>query len=446
MGTDGMRKSFSTSFRLFFDALLSVFMRRPRGECRLNHESSSYSDIKDIENLVGTFRQLVSKLSREGNELGELYVNAEKKAARYALLSETVVETVTTGILVVEKGGELGFMNSSARRLLGVSGRDDACTTRLSDLFSDARELESLIKTSLQTGQNSSRNVVAIRTLDGMRKRIGASISCVATDPSAVEAVIVVFTELDAAGRATPVPGPDEKMEIERESYLRGVLDSYDLMSNIMVDAERIETRASQGQMTRDELAALARAVRHTCDLMMVFALSRGASSAVTELADINGIVGSVLKRRKLAACSNVIADLGAGIPNVKTVRKVLEMGLEMLIQGCVEESPRGIEVKTCLWQEAGTEVAGVIIRERDPTKPIIEIGNSLREFAADNRLRREAGLLLLRSLPPETHRIRVEKRGDSFCFSAGILMPIGKKARPSTQSGEISERGQDED
>ena len=112
----------------------------------MNHESSSYSDIKEIENLVDTFRHLVSKLSQEGNELGELYVRAERKAAHCALLSETVVESITSGILVVERGGKLGLMNSSARRLLGMPDRDETYHTRLSSLFSDARELASLVE------------------------------------------------------------------------------------------------------------------------------------------------------------------------------------------------------------------------------------------------------------------------------------------------------------
>jgi hypothetical protein len=116
-----------------------------------------------------------------------------------------------------------------------------------------------------------------------------------------------------------------------------------------------------------------------------------------------------------------------------------------MLLQGCIEESAKGIEVKTGLWRDRGVDVAGVMIGERGPTRPIVEIGDSLRDLAADKRLRREAGLLLLKSLPSDSHRIGVEKKGSSFLFSAGVLMPIQGEAGPSRQSGDISDRGQDE-
>ncbi|MFH1312811.1 MAG: hypothetical protein ABIJ00_06245 [Candidatus Eisenbacteria bacterium] len=410
----------------------------------MSQSSSSYGDVKDIEGLVSTFKQLVSKLSREGNELGELYLTAEKKAARYALLSETVIESITSGIMVVDRGGEVGLMNSSARLLLGTSVGVGAGPVRLSSLFSEAGDLESLIRTSFRTKQNSARNSIKIRTLDGMSRTIGASISCLLGE-SGVDAIIVVFTELDDVRRSSRAHAADDKAGIERESYLRGVLDSYDLISGITVRADEIQDIGGRDGVDEGQLAEFARAIRHTCDLMMVFAVSKGGSSSRTELADLNGMVESVLRRKNIADSPRLRTNLCAGIPKVKTVGKVFEMGLEMLIQGCLEESPDGIEISTSLWRDHETDLAGVTISEKSPTRPIVEIGDSLREFAADNRLRREAGLLLLKSLPSDSHRIRVEKRGDSFLFSAGISMPIERKAGPSRQSGDISDRGQNE-
>jgi PAS domain-containing protein len=430
MGRFAMRKGLAASLQAFLAGLLSRTTSRQRGEHQLNQSSSGYNDVKDIEGLVGTFRQLVSKLSREGNELGELYLTAEKKAARYALLSETVIESVSSGIMVVDRGGEVGLMNSSARLLLGTSAGDGTSPVRLNSLFSEAGDLEALVRTSFKTGQNSARNSVEIRTLDGMSRTIGASISCLRGE-SDVDAVIVVFTELDSARTSGREPSAEDKATIERESYLRGVLDSYDLISGITARADEIQGMGDRGGMDRGKLVEFARAVRHTCDLMMVFAVSKGGSSSRTELADLNGMVESVLRRKKITDNSGLLTNLSANIPRVKTVGKVFEMGLEMLIQGCLEESPGGIEINTALWRDQETDLAGVTIRERSPTKPIVEIGDSLREFAADNRLRREAGLLLLKSLPSDGHRIRVEKRGDSFFFSAGILVPIEKEAGP---------------
>jgi PAS domain-containing protein len=428
----------------FLYGLVARIARRKRGDRQLTEASSSYNDIKDIESLVGTFKRLVSKLSREGNELGELYVTAEKKAARYALLSETVIESVTSGILVVGRRGEVGLMNSSARRLLGVADRDAAGPVRLSSLFGEARELESLVDKSFKTGRNSARNSVPIRTLDGVSRTIGASISCLGSE-TGVDAIIVVFTELVDGPAPARAPVADEKAEVERESYLRGGLDSYDLLSSLMGGADRIEAFTDPDRVDYEQLAEFVRDVRHRCDLMMVFALSKRGSSSLTELVDINGMVESILRRKEFWGSPALITNLTPGLPRVKTVGKVLEMGLEMLLQGCIEESAKGIEVKTGLWRDRGVDVAGVMIGERGPTRPIVEIGDSLRDLAADKRLRREAGLLLLKSLPSDSHRIGVEKKGSSFLFSAGVLMPIQGEAGPSRQSGDISDRGQDE-
>jgi hypothetical protein len=387
---------------------------------------------------------LVSKLSREGNELGELYLTAEKKAARYALLSETVIEAVTSGIIVVDRSGEVGLMNSSARRLLGVGSEDKAGPVRFSSLFSEASELEAILRVCLRSGENSTRNVLKIRTLDGLSRTIGASISCLCGE-SAVDAVIVVFTDIGDARLSGRTPGAEERAGIERESYLRGVLDSYDLVSGIMARAGRIDAEGDRGRTAKAAREEFVQAVRHACELMMIFAVSKGGSSGRTELVDLNSMVESVLRRKKLSDNPGVGMSLSTDIPPVKTIGKVFEMGLEMLIQGCLEACPDGIEISTGLYRERGTVAVGVTVCEKGPTKPIVEIGDSLRAFAADSRLRREAGLLLLNSLTPEDHLIRVEKRGNSFFYSAGIVMPIEREAGPSAQSGDIPDQGRNE-
>ena len=417
---------------------------RKRSDQDVSQGSSSYNDIKNIENVVGTFKQLVSKLSREASEIGELYVTAENRAVHYELLSEAVIESVTSGILVVDKRGEVALVNSSARRLLGVEELNAPSPVRLQSLLSDGAQLERLIERTFETGRSSRRNALTVRTLDGVSRRIGASISCFRPDP-AVDAVIVVFTGLGGdkeSGRKTVA---DEKARAERESYLRGVLDSYDLMSGILAGAERTQSSAEPDRTAGDRLDQFVRDVRQRCDLMMVFALAKGGSSSMTELVDLNGLVQSIIGRKGLSGNPGLVEDLSPGLPSVKTVGKVLEMGLEILIEGCMEASPEGVEVRTALWRDGGVDVAGVTVDERGPTKPVADIGDSLRDLAADSRLRREAGLLLLRSLPSESHRIAVKNRGNSFSFSAGIVLPIQGKAGPSMRSGDISDRGKDE-
>jgi PAS domain-containing protein len=431
-----------TMLRSTLRAVVSRF--RPNGgrEQRPDRQVSDYRDAKDMEHVVETFQQLVGKLYRDGTELGELCARAERRAARFAILSETVVESVSSGILVVEKTGQVGLINSSARRLLGIRGKGEKIGCRLSELFADATGLEAIVGECFRCGETLSRNVISAVTLDGKYRQFGASISCLKSGAGTADAVIVVFTELGTTADGKAAISKDERSQIEHHSYLRGVLDAYDMFSDVLATVDTVRTKAHQGRLGINELQQLSSELGRACELMMAFALSQRASGALTELVDVNSMIESTLKRKNLHSAPHITRTLHSGLRRVKTVGKILELGLELLIMGCAEASPGGIDIVTGQWRESGVDLVGISVRERSMTKPLLDIGGSLRDFIGETALYREAGLILLRALPSDSHLIKAEKRGGFLNFSIGIAVPIGNKARPSTQGGDISERG----
>ena len=76
--------------RGWFHALSSLLGKRDSpGPCQ---ETNDYDgSVTYIETVASAFQDLVSQVTREGNELGELYLKAEKRAAGSALLNETIV-------------------------------------------------------------------------------------------------------------------------------------------------------------------------------------------------------------------------------------------------------------------------------------------------------------------------------------------------------------------
>jgi hypothetical protein len=437
--------SLRSALRSAFMTLAARLEPDRRREARRGGETPGNVDSDDIDRVVDTFRQLMSKLSRDGNELGELYARAERRAARFALLSKTVVESVSSGILVVERSRQVGLINSSAERLLGADAGQDAVGLQLADLFADAGGLEGLVGECFRTGEDSSRNVVSVVGLDGSARQFGASISCLKSGSDRTEAVIIVFAEIGTSVHGISPPDEGERSELEHQDYLRGVLDAHDLLSPVLGMTDRIRSRANRGRLEISDLQRFSGELGRTCDLMTAFALSGRAPGALTELVDVNSMIESILRRRNLCSAPHITKNLQSGLPGVKTVGKILEMGLEMLVVGCMEASPGGIEVITGLRREGGTDLAGIAIRERSITRPITEVGSSLRDFLEDGDLRREVGLMLLRALPPDSHRVKAEKLGDFFNFSIGILVPISSRARPSVRGGDAREGRQDE-
>jgi PAS domain-containing protein len=417
--------------------MISKLGNRARGR-RYKTAGQSEAGARDVDTVTSAFQDLLSRVNRECNELNELYLEAEKRAVGSAQLTRTIVEHISSGIIVIESGGSVLLANSSARDLLRLGEEMDVKGRRLDSLFLDGRELEALAREDVKRGKGSSRCVIQVMTLDSRKRRLGVSTSCVLPGRGRhADALIMVFTVL---GQSRDEESTLAEAEAERQGYLRGVLDSYDLMSGLLQGFGRIEDKAAEGSLTRAELADFSTCLRGACDTMMAFALSLEASSSSTEIVDVNCLIDSILRRRAIPRTSIAKVDLHPGLSRVKTVRKVLETGLELLIAGCTEESAAGIAIRTGPGGENGRAVE-IFISELGLTRPILQVNHSLRELMKGKNLRREAGMYLLASLPLEGHLTDVRKVDGLFNFSVKLLTPIKSKAGKSQHKGDSIER-----
>ena len=427
-------------------ASLSAFFGIKRKDRRnVTRQTWRLDEIKDIDNVIETFNGLVARLCHDGNQMGELYVKAEEKAARYALLSETVIDSVSSGILVVESMGNVALANSAARLLLGLNAQAEIAGKRLAEILDDSGELESLVAENFKTSTNASRRIINVRARGGKDLCLGASTSCVSSAPPRVDAVIVVFTELGGRPDATATRGASEAGGAAFPSYLRGVLDCYDHFSSIVKEVEGIQVKLDKGVLDPSDVADCVAATRRAWETMTAFSLSLVAQESLTELADATGVIKAVLGRRKdLAEVTLALAS--EDLPRVKTIRKVLEAGLEMLLVGCVADSSGGVAVAVGPAQGPYGETVEIKVTEQAPRSRVRPIGESLREFRSDQDLRREAGLMLLRSLSSENHRVALDEREGNLVVRIVFAAPAkhGNPAGPAAQRGDASERGPD--
>jgi PAS domain-containing protein len=398
-------------------------------------------DEQDIERVLETFRGLITRLSQDGTEIGEICVRAEQKAARYALLSETVVESVTSGILVIDDEDRVLLANSSAKRILDIGAQTNLVGMDLHTLFKDGRDFGHLVRRCMETATNASREIRAVVTPAGKGKRLGVSASCVGSKPGAVEAVIVVFTSLgdESILRA---PGDQPENSIEAHGYLRGILDSYDLITRLIAGFGRIEEKSNRGTLTTSELREFSRSMRSACDTMMAFALASGVDDSIPEIVDVNEVLESVIIRLGLADESRLRRRLSENLPRVKSVRKILDVGLSLLIRGCISQSSGCVEIASGHGDGDAPYLVTIDVKDLSPSKPVARIGGSLREFMGEEDTQREAGLFLLSKLHKESHFLQVHQIDGFFHFSMAIRSPIEKESGPGRRMGGASDRG----
>lgn len=427
-----------TRFTGFIRALASKLRLSGRDEERKQTVDARHSkdpDSAELEDAITAFRELISKLSQNGAQIGELYLSAERKAARYAVLSETVVESVTSGILVVDDMHEICLANSAAKRILGCDQRIDLTGKGLGALFEEHRQLQTLVSEGFRSCRNSSRKVIGVSLHGGAALCLGVSTSCVTLGKSKPEAVIIVFTRLDKDATGM-VSGQTGDVGASAEAYRKGMLDAYGIVSEIYTDIEGLCAEVEKGEPDVAVLAGAAERVEFACDLMVGFALARVGPDAMTELVDVNSAVRALLETAGLSG-RRVMVRLGHNLPRVSTVRRVLDSGLDMLLKGSLAESADGVEITTRLEESEDRPAVTLSIRELSPTLPIVEVANQPRGFLEGKGLRRETGLMLLKSLPAKGHTVAMSRKEETLTYSLSFLMPnINKEEKESAGGG----------
>jgi hypothetical protein len=214
------------------------------------------------------------------------------------------------------------------------------------------------------------------------------------------------------------------------------MLDAYAIVSEVYADIEGIRREIEGGSPDATHLAAAGERVGLACDLMVAYALAKAATGAMTELVDLNAAVRKMLDARGLLG-RRLTVRLGSDLPRVSTLRRVLDDGLDMLLKGCLAESADGVEVLTRLEGPGESPTVTLSIVESSPTIPLADVKDRPRGFLEGRGLRREIGLMLLKSLPQRGHAIAVSRKDESYVYSLSFLLPkLKEEERNSTSSG----------
>jgi PAS domain-containing protein len=404
----------------------------------------NFEEIKDIDGVVETLNGLVARLCRDSSHLGELCAQAERRAARYALLGETVVDSVTSGIVVVDDTGEIKLVNAAAKRMFGIDPSWDPAGKRLAALLGDPAALQTLVAETFKKAANASRRKLEVSTRGGKNLLLGASTSCVSSSPTKVDAVIVVFTDLDEArGRDGDLARAETCHEGAFPSYLRGVLDCYDHFSAVVREVEKVQVKLEEGSLAAEDVTNCAAFTRRAWEIMSAFALSLVAGDSLCELTGVAEVIDSVISRRKeLGDVKVSVSD--RDLLRIRTVRKVFEAGLELLLLGCAADAGAGIAVSAGLEHEGRGDAVEIKVTENAPRGPVEAMGDSLRDFRKDKDLRREAGLMLLKRLSTASQRTILGDGEATLVVTLVFKTLLGKGAGPAAQRGDFSEHGPD--
>lgn len=129
--------------------------------------------------------------------LARLRVREQAMAARAEAserLSDEIIASLTSGLLVVGDDHHVKSLNPAGRRLLGMPEAD--WSGDVSDVLLGAAPLAQVIEECLTTGQPVRRRTVRITTRDDRTTHLGVTVSPIGTVPGTSNGAICLFSDL----------------------------------------------------------------------------------------------------------------------------------------------------------------------------------------------------------------------------------------------------------
>ncbi|MSO35977.1 MAG: PAS domain-containing protein [Acidobacteria bacterium] len=149
---------------------------------------ASKGDRGDSAMLSMALQEAVAKLKAQERQMAARAEASERLAGQ-------IVAGLTSGMVVVDRTGEVRTMNPAARRILGLDA--EAGTGPVADILRSVPALAEVIGEALQTSAPIVRRTV---TLEGGGKpsHLGVTVSHITAADGAMQAVVCLFTDLTA--------------------------------------------------------------------------------------------------------------------------------------------------------------------------------------------------------------------------------------------------------
>jgi PAS domain S-box-containing protein len=129
--------------------------------------------------------------------VGHLRIREQAMAARAEAserLSDEIIASLTSGLLVVGDDHHVKSLNPAGRRLLGMPDAD--WSGALSEVLQGAEPLAQVIEECLESGQPVRRRTVRVTTRNDQTTHLGVTVSPIGTMPGKSHGAICLFSDL----------------------------------------------------------------------------------------------------------------------------------------------------------------------------------------------------------------------------------------------------------
>lgn len=175
-------------------------------------------------------------------------------------LNARIINSLTSGVIVVDRDGIIVLINPAACEFLCIDNKDAESATKLRDI-PHAEPLAALLSETMRTGQSLSRHEITLSCPGGLVKQIGLSAS-LHRGPTAVDGVVVLFSDMTERLRL------ERSAELNRQLAALGELTAgvvHELRNPVSVIsglAELLIRKLEQGDVRREAAETILRETR----------------------------------------------------------------------------------------------------------------------------------------------------------------------------------------
>ena len=160
---------------------------------RAESETGATSPIDDPQEMIASFRGVIEKLKEQELELGRMRAMAEDDPSTG--VSQELLDGLTSGVLIIEEGGEIARLNPAGERILGI-GRETVTGRDFREVFSGSPRLLEILSDGVERGRTHSREVVPHGSDRTGPVHLGVTVSSIPSDCAQGGGVFCLFSDL----------------------------------------------------------------------------------------------------------------------------------------------------------------------------------------------------------------------------------------------------------
>jgi PAS domain S-box-containing protein len=149
----------------------------------------------DIDFVVSTVQRATEALREKEGELSRLYAAERSKAETLDRYQQTILGSISSGVISLKPDLTIVVFNRTARRIFGV-GEDEAVGRSCREVFGEDAEITAVAGEALHQQRIFSRLELSVRRTDGALRRVGLSSSLLKDGEGNLVGVALLLTDL----------------------------------------------------------------------------------------------------------------------------------------------------------------------------------------------------------------------------------------------------------